>query len=210
MTHTHETNTLIFDFFGVICSEVAPFWLARYFPAERAAEIKRDLVTLADKGEISQDELFLRLGRISGQTATVVADEWMQHVSIDESMLRLLDECRQDFRIALLTNSPAPFVRQILSNFDLTRRFESILVSSEVSLAKPDHRIYAMMLQRMQVAATECLMIDDNARNVEGAISVGMRGYHFLNELGLKETLQRLRGDAQPSGAPNRPRAGVR
>ena len=196
MTRDKTTSVLIFDFFGVICSEIAPFWLARYFPPDQAAEIKRDLVTLADTGEISQDELFLRLGQMSGHAAVVVAEEWMQHVSIDQAMLKLLDDCRQSFRVGLLTNSPAPFVRQILARYDLVRRFESILVSSEVALAKPDRRIYLLMLERMQAAPLQSLMIDDNARNIEGAVAAGMKGYHFQSESGLREELQRLHDDA--------------
>lgn len=196
MTLSNKPDVLVFDFFGVICSEVAPFWLARYFSPDDAIAIKRDLVGLADAGEVSQEELFTRLGDLSGQNALNVAEQWMQLVSISESMLSLLDEYRQIYRVALLTNSPSPFVRQILEIWDLRRRFQSIVVSSEVALAKPDPRIYLLMLERLQVTPAQCLMIDDNLRNINGAKAVGMKGHLFLDEAELRNALYQLSNDA--------------
>lgn len=196
MTLSNKPDVLVFDFFGVICSEVAPFWLARYFSPDDAIAIKRDLVGLADAGEVSQEELFTRLGDLSGQNALNVAEQWMQLVSISESMLSLLDEYRQIYRVALLTNSPSPFVRQILEIWDLSRRFQSIVVSSEVALAKPDPRIYLLMLERLQVTPAQCLMIDDNLRNINGAKAVGMKGHLFLDEAELRNALYQLSNDA--------------
>ncbi len=116
----------------------------------------------------------------------------MQHVLICDQMVSLLDEYSQRFRLALLTNSPSPFVRQILGFRDLDSRFESIVVSSEVALAKPDPRIYLLMLERIQATPAQCLMIDDNLQNIDGAEAVGMRGHHFLDEARLRNTLYQL------------------
>ena len=192
MIRSNKLDVLVFDFFGVICSEVAPFWLARYFSPDDAISIKRDIVGRADTGEISQEELFKQLGELCGQTASNVAEQWMQHVLISDQMVSLLDEYSQRFRLALLTNSPSSFVRQILEFRDLDSRFESIVVSSEVALAKPDPRIYLLMLERIQATPAQCLMIDDNLQNIDGAEAVGMRGHHFLNEAQLRNTLYQL------------------
>ena len=37
--------------------------------------------------------------------------------------------------------------------------------------------------------AQECLFIDDNLRNVEGAKALGIQGYHFTTPQQLKEDL---------------------
>ena len=192
MIRSNKLDVLVFDFFGVICSEVAPFWLARYFSPSDAIAIKRDIVGRADTGEISQEELFKQLGELSGQTASSVVEQWMQHVLICDPIVKLLDEYSQRFRLALLTNSPSPFVRQILEFWNLSSRFESIVVSSEVALAKPDPRIYMLMLERIQATPAQCLMIDDNLQNINGAEAVGMRGHHFLDEPRLRKTLYQL------------------
>jgi hypothetical protein len=44
---------LIFDFFGVACSEVAPYWLAKYLPAAEAVTVKATIVGAADRGALS-------------------------------------------------------------------------------------------------------------------------------------------------------------
>ena len=57
---------LVFDFFGVISSEVAPFWLAKYLSASQAAAVKATIVQAADRGTLSQDELFSSLAELAG------------------------------------------------------------------------------------------------------------------------------------------------
>ena len=81
---------IIFDFFGVICSEVAPFWFEKHFSEDEAKRIKRDLVGLADRGEISLDDLFLRLGEMVNISPARVSQEWFSYVKIDSVMVWLL------------------------------------------------------------------------------------------------------------------------
>jgi len=40
------------DFFGVICSEVAPVWLARHFPAAEA-EVIKTTIRFAEKSTLN-------------------------------------------------------------------------------------------------------------------------------------------------------------
>ena len=48
-------KALIFDYFGVLSSEVAPFWLERYFDRETAARLKAQVVARADRGELTEE-----------------------------------------------------------------------------------------------------------------------------------------------------------
>ena len=172
-------RVLVFDFFGVICSEVAPYWLARYFSPAEAVRIKQDLVAQADEGTVSQDQLFRLLGELTGLSKEQVRDEWLQYVKIDKQVVALVESLAEDVRLALLTNAPAPFVRSILDEHGLPRLFEEVVVSSEEGVAKPDPRIYQVLLDRLGVPAGDAIMIDDNLLNVEGAKAVNMQGIHF-------------------------------
>jgi len=172
-------NTIVFDFFGVICSEIAPFVLPKYLSQEAAIEIKRTIVYDADLGLISQDVMFEKLAQMAGAPAKQLEEEFWTYVRIDNKMVKLIEELRAKNRVALLTNAIVPFFRQITAKYDLERLFETILVSSEEGLAKPDPAFYKRIVERMAVQPTDCLFIDDNQINLDAARSIGMKALLF-------------------------------
>jgi putative hydrolase of the HAD superfamily len=182
-------KAIVFDFFGVISSEVAPFWLTKHMAPERALELKSTLVHRADRGEISQDDLFRSLADISGLSAERVQQEWNSYVVIDERIVEFIDDLHAFSRVGLLTNSPSPFVRSILDRYGLSRLFDHIVVSSEHGCAKPEREIYEISLRLLATDRNETLMIDDNIANVRGAIDAGMHGIHFTSYDALRNAL---------------------
>jgi len=54
--------------------------------------------------------------------------------------------------------------------------------SATEGVAKPDRRIYQAALDRLGLRAAECLYIDDSARALDGAASLGLRAIQFLPE----------------------------
>ena len=172
-------KTIIFDFFGVICSEIAPFWLARYLSPAEAVRVKSTIVQAADRGALSQEELFSALAEITQVPPSQIEQEWLSYVVIDDGVVNLIRKLSPKYRIGLLTNAPAPFVRGILERHRLNSLFESIVVSSENGCAKPDRMIYDLMLSSLSASASEALMIDDNPENISGAIAAGIGGLLF-------------------------------
>ena len=71
--------------------------------------------------------------------------------------------------------------------FDL---FETILISGDVKLAKPDPRIFEILLQRIGKSAKECLFIDDSERNVVAARGQGFDAIRFESPAQLRQELQ--------------------
>jgi len=67
--------------------------------------------------------------------------------------------------------------------------FETILLSGEVKLTKPDPRIFAVMLERIGREAPECLLVDDSIKNVEAARQLGFQAIHFQSPEQLQEEL---------------------
>jgi 2-haloacid dehalogenase len=88
-----------------------------------------------------------------------------------------------------LSNWPAekfPVVRQKYSFFSW---FESIILSGEVQLAKPDPLIFHLLLNQIARPAEECLLIDDSSLNIQVAQSIGFRTIHFLSPQQLQDEL---------------------
>jgi HAD superfamily hydrolase (TIGR01509 family) len=182
-------SAVIVDFYGVICSEIAPFWLAEHFGAEEARRVKQTIVHHADLGLISEQEMYNKLGRLAGIAPDQVSAEWNGYVAIDEAVVGILAQLRGQHLLCLLTNSPSPLVRRLLDTNNLTALFDLVVVSSEVGCAKPDPTIYRRTVDRLSVGADRALMIDDNAANIQGAVGVGMKGLLFTSSSQMREAL---------------------
>ena len=57
---------------------------------------------------------------------------------------------------------------------DVMSRFDVIIESSKVGLRKPDPQIYALACQRLDVAPTEVVYLDDLGINCKPARAMGM------------------------------------
>jgi 2-haloacid dehalogenase len=75
--------------------------------------------------------------------------------------------------------------------------FHGIVVSAHEQLLKPDRRIYETLCERHGLTPRDCIFIDDNLDNVEGARAFGMRGHHF-------QAADALRADLKRQGLPLR------
>ena len=79
-----------------------------------------------------------------------------------------------------------PIARQ---RYPFLARFRGIVVSGEERLAKPDPRIYRLLLERHRLDPGACIYIDDHARNVDGARAAGMIAVQFRSPAELRSEL---------------------
>ena len=61
----------------------------------------------------------------------------------------------------------------------LLDRFDLIVDASHTGILKPDPRAYAAVTDGLRVAAADCVFVDDQLRNVDGARRAGMQVVHF-------------------------------
>jgi putative hydrolase of the HAD superfamily len=172
-------QAVVFDFFGVICSEITPFVLPRYMSAEAAVEYKATIVYESDLGRISLTEVLDHLSKVTGASPQTLEADFWSFVKIDAEVVKLIEELKGRYRTALLSNAIRPFLRQILAKHDLERLFDAILISAEEGIAKPDPAFFQRMIDKLGVPAQECFFIDDNIANVEAARAAGMRAMLF-------------------------------
>ena len=97
-----------------------------------------------------------------------------------------------NYRLFGLSNWSAETFPIAYDLYPLFREFEGIVISGEERLAKPDERIYLVLLKRYGLAAAECLFIDDSTRNIRAAEALGFQTLHFETDVCLKEELRRL------------------
>jgi len=110
-----------------------------------------------------------------------------------DGTVRILDQLsHRGVRLLALTNWSAETFPWALRTFAALQHFEGIVVSGEEGLAKPDPRLYHVLLDRYQVRATEAVFVDDSQVNVEAANTVGMHGLRFTDAEALRLDLGRL------------------
>jgi putative hydrolase of the HAD superfamily len=92
-------------------------------------------------------------------------------------------------RTALLSNSGPEVMARVRAEHPLEARFDVVVNSCEVGLAKPDPRIFRLCLERLGLPAGAALFVDDRADNVEAAAGVGLQTLRFEGP----DALDRLR-----------------
>jgi len=78
-------------------------------------------------------------------------------------------------------------VRAMHPEFD---RFESLLVSCELGMAKPDPEVFGRVCQLTGTKPSQCFFVDDTAPNVEAARELGFHGHVFSSVEGLTAALR--------------------
>jgi putative hydrolase of the HAD superfamily len=58
-------------------------------------------------------------------------------------------------------------------------RFDAVVDATYTGILKPERRAYELCLERLGAAASDCVFVDDQPRNVAGAAAVGLRAVCF-------------------------------
>ena len=185
-------KAIIFDFFGVISSEVSPFWFAERFSKEEALILKNKYMTPADKGEVTEEELYDILSKLSGDTPEEIERDFEKKTVINDELVAYIEELRKSYKVILLSNALGSWLRKIFARHNLERLFDEIIISSEVDMIKPNAEIFKLALEKLNVNAKEAVFIDDNISNVIGAKNVEMHALQYKNVQELKKELNSL------------------
>lgn len=103
-------------------------------------------------------------------------------------ILERLDQ--EGFELHALTNWSAETFPVARERYDFLNRFQTILVSGEERLIKPDPAIFKLMLERINHQAEDCLFIDDSEKNIAAAAKLGFDGIHFKSAEQLGSELE--------------------
>jgi len=110
-------------------------------------------------------------------------------LDLPEERLFSLEKAAENHRIFLLSNTNAlhidSFNQYLLNNLQLPSLepfFETLYLSYEVGLRKPDLRIFEYVLQDAGLAPERTLFIDDSIQHIQAASELGILTKHLVNE----------------------------
>jgi len=107
-----------------------------------------------------------------------------------EETVEILGELRgAGVRLAALSNWSAEKFPIARPRYPFLEWFETIVISGEVGINKPDPRIYHHLLDRTGLAAAASVYVDDAAANVRAAADLGMTALLFRDPATLRADL---------------------
>lgn len=183
-------QAVVFDCFGVICVG------ARGYAISQCPELLRprldELFDQADYGYISADEFIAQAAELMSITSSEFQSMLDARYARDETMVDMVRSLRQHYKTALLSNANNAIIRRLFTSQELAELFSDVIISSEVGMVKPHPELFELTATRLDCLAEECVMIDDVALNIDGAIQVGMKGVVFTDNKQCVRELQEM------------------
>ena len=96
------------------------------------------------------------------------------------------------YELHALTNWSSQTFPIARERYDFLDWFETITVSGEEGVIKPEPRIYEILLDRIGHRASDCIFIDDGTRNITTAAALGFDTIHFESPQQLAAELGKL------------------
>ena len=193
-----DIEVIVFDLFGVLISfdDDATARLARNCadPSEAFGRLHKlaasqDLIT----GASTLSQVYRLLVDTEGLTLSYPDFEatWLEpcHEALP-GMASLVRRLSEHYRLVLLSNVDRDYwqvVRRMHSELDC---FESLLVSCDLGMAKPDPEIFIHVCRVTGTEPSQCFFVDDTALNVDAAQELGFYGHTFRTVSGLSSALK--------------------
>ena len=96
---------------------------------------------------------------------------------------------RSNVRCLALSNWGWDTFEQVQGRFDFLDWFDGLLISGYEKVVKPDPAIFHLLCERYEVSPGSALFIDDSAKNIETASSLGFETHHFTEPPRLRDDL---------------------
>jgi putative hydrolase of the HAD superfamily len=195
-------DAILFDFDGVIRQWDEPdLWTfeaeagvesGTVFATAFASDLHDPLTTGQLKWGEWRNETERRLVNNHGESIRPIANKFFEFEGrIDTEMVELVERLPSQLHLGLLTNNHDQF-EEYLRRVGLEDRFEVVINTHRIGIAKPDSRAYLIATTQLGVAPKRCLFIDDLEVNVAGGEAAGLVCHHFQHRKGLVNCLKEL------------------
>ena len=192
-----RVDAVIFDIGNILIQYAPDNFISILFPGDEKKQ--RDMMAQVyngpywlcfDRGTMTYEEAARRLHEEYGYVYEDYMHALMGRIDIKPVMeegFRAARRCRAaGKKLYLLSNYPQVGYERMREKFaayfgDL---FDGGVISCYVHQLKPDAEIYHTLMERYGFAADRAVFIDDTLKNVEGAMKVGIHGFH-MHEKGM-------------------------
>lgn len=194
----HKVDTVVFDIGNVLIRFAPDDFLQQLFPGD--ADKQRAMLRQVyqgtywpefDRGTIEYEEAARRLeqefgGRYEDYMHAITG--WIELKTPIGEGWNAARRCRRaGKRLLLLSNYHRVAYARLREKFaDRFEVFEGGVISCDLHHNKPEPEIYAALIEKYALTPGRTLFIDDTLANVEGAMRMGIHGFH-MHESGMMD-----------------------
>jgi putative hydrolase of the HAD superfamily len=160
------------------------------------SKLDDDVWQRVNTGRLTGDALRLQLQKNLGAelSAERFYELWNSHFALNHPMVAKVESLVGKVKLALLSNTHDLHVKFLRPQLPVLERFDTVVLSYEEGLMKPDAAFYGAALKRLNVEPSRAAFFDDVQRYADAASAVGIHGRLFttvanfelqLRELGL-------------------------
>lgn len=201
MSVANSEKALILDFGGVVTRTL----FETHDITERALGLPAGTLTWRGPFDPSTDPLWVRMQareiterdywlERTREVGRLLGEEWsdmktfVQRARGAEAELVLRPEARDailrvreaGLKLAILSNELDLFYGAAFrKRFPLIDRFDVIVDATYTKILKPDPRAYELVLAELGLDRRNCVFVDDQKKNIEGAVAVDLPHVHF-------------------------------
>jgi epoxide hydrolase-like predicted phosphatase len=149
----------------------------------------------AQRGEITVEEHWENLRsqiNYSPQDFKALLDEFFADDELDQELIDYVRVLHKSYKTALMSNAWDDLRQVIHEKWHFEDAFDTLIISAEVKLVKPDPLIFRLALEQLGVEASQAIFVDDMRRNVDGAKAVGLHGIRFRTPQQMRFDLEQL------------------
>lgn len=184
-------KAIIFDCFGVVFSDQFPETYRKF-----GGDLEKDKEFIASVYRDSHMGIIPSSSTVFAAHLGVEEEEWIAALtstgSFNVELLDYIDTLRENYKVGMLSNVSKTGLAKHMDVSVLESHFDSLILSSNIGVAKPDIEAYQTAAKILEVAPDECVFIDDLITNCEGATRAGMRTIIFQNFTQTKQILDGL------------------
>ena len=155
----------------------------------------RELYHRIERGEVSQPAFEHGLAVLLGVDPDGLIAGMLAGLRPDQRITQAAARVRAaGIRVGVITNSWGTEPYDPYAGYQLHEAYDAVIVSGEVGVRKPDPAIYLLAAEKLGLAASACVLVDDVAANLPPAADLGMATIHHTDSAATVQELERVLG----------------
>jgi putative hydrolase of the HAD superfamily len=157
-------------------------------------DFKKGAVNGYEVGKVSSLEFFQSLKESLSLSLTFEEFKpiWNDIFWENEEVSEIIRRLKGMKRLGLISNTNPLHFDYILLKFPVVKVFDNWFLSHEVGFKKPSPEIFKKAIEWARVNPEKILFIDDMKTHIDVAVSLGMKGIHFISAQQLSNELKRI------------------
>lgn len=194
----HKVDAVVFDIGNILIRYAPDHFLEILFPGD--AQKQRDMMARVyggpywprfDRGTLSYEDAAREMVAVYGgayEDYMHALTGWIEIKTPIEEGWRAAQRCRRaGKKLYLLSNYPREGYLRMREKFaDLFEIFDGGVISCFCHQLKPEPEIYQTLIDTCHLESGRSLFIDDTLCNVQGAMNMGIHGFH-MHEKGMMD-----------------------